>query len=309
MTNIFKGEHFTDKAKQAKFMPNIAIIIILFFLVNFLGNVIHSIPLIIIQFSLAEIDTTSGVPVFNFSGDNADWYIAWVLLLTIVIAAVTIVFCRFIEKRSLESMGLKKEKFLPNYAIGLVIGFAAYSATLGVTILAGAANYEGGAFRNPLVYFLICIGWIIQGAEEEIVCRGYLMSSLSTKVPLWAAVLISSAVFGIMHIFNAGFTMLAFVNITLVGIMLALVAIRFDSLIPSCAIHSVWNWAQGNFYGMPVSGNPSGPSVMEFSLPEGMELWTGGEFGIESGLGATIVITAICAALLLIPQRSKAAKG
>lgn len=307
MTNIFKGSHFTDKAKQAKFMPNIAIILILFFLVNIAGDVIYSIPLTILQFSLAEIDTTSGVPVFNFSGDNADWYIAWTLLLTIVPAAVTIVFCRFIEKRSFESMGLKKEKFLPNYAIGLAIGFAAYSATLGVTILAGAANYEGGAFSNPTVYFLICIGWIIQGAEEEIIFRGYLMSSLSTKIPLWAAVLISSASFGIMHIFNAGFTILAWVNITLVGIMLALVAIRFDSLIPSCAIHSVWNWAQGNFYGMPVSGNQSGPSVMKFSLPEGMELWTGGKFGIEAGLGATIVVTVICVALLLIPQKRKAA--
>lgn len=308
MTNIFKGKHFTDKAKEAKFMPNIAIILILFLLVNIVGGEISSFLLAIIQFSLAEIDTSSGVPVLNFSEYNADWCIAWMLLLTIVPATVTIVFCRFIEKRSFESMGLKKEKLLPNYAIGLLIGFAAYSAALGVTILAGAANYEGGAFRNPLVYFIICIGWIIQGTEEEIVCRGYLMSSLSTKVPLWAAVLISSAIFGVMHIFNAGFTILACLNITLVGIMFALVAIRFDSLIPSCAIHSVWNWAQGNFYGMPVSGNASGPSVMKFSLPEGMELWTGGEFGIESGLGTTIVITAICAALLLIPQRRKAAK-
>lgn len=307
MTNIFKGSHFTDKAKEAKFMPNILIILVLFFMVLILGQALTFVPILVAQFALVEVDDSGEIPMLVFRGDNGDWFTAITLLVTIIPAAVTIVFCRFIEKRSFKSMGLKKEKFLPNYAIGLVIGFAAYSATLGVTMLASAANYEGGAFRNPIVYILICIGWIIQGAEEEIVCRGYLMSSLSTKVPLWAAVLISSATFGVMHIFNSGFTILACVNITLVGIMLALVAIRFDSLIPSCAIHSVWNWAQGNFYGMPVSGNPAGPSLMEFSLPEGMELWTGGKFGVESGLGATIVVSAICVALLLIPLKGKAA--
>jgi len=306
MTNIFKGEHFTDKAKEAKFMPHLAIIIILFLLVFFGGSMLTFFPQLALQFALADIDTSGEIPTISFPGDNAEWYSAFLLLLTIIPAAATILYCRFIEKRSLESMGLKKEKFFANYGIGMVIGFAAYSATLGITALAGAANYEGGDFRNPLMYAVICVGWIIQGAEEEIVCRGYMMATLSTKMPLWVAVLVSSASFGIMHFFNTGFSLLAFVNITLVGIAFALLAIRCNSLIPSCAFHSVWNWAQGNFYGMPVSGNASGPSVMKFSLPEGMDIWTGGAFGVESGLGTTIMMVVLSAALLLIPQKKKA---
>ncbi len=307
MTDIFKGEHFTDKAKDAKFMPHLVIILILFLLVFIGGNTLMSFPQLALTFALADIDISGEAPTFTLSPENAEWYAAFTLLLTIIPAAAAILYCRFIERRSLESMGLKKEKFLPNYAIGMVIGFAAYSATLGITALAGAANYEGGGFRNPLMYAVICVGWIIQGAEEEIVCRGYMMATLSTKMPLWVAVLVSSASFGIMHFFNAGFSILAFINITLVGIVFALLAIRCNSLIPSCAFHSVWNWAQGNFYGMPVSGNASGPSVMKFSLPEGMDIWTGGAFGVESGLGTTIVMVALGAALLLIPQRKKEA--
>lgn len=307
MTNIFKGEHFTDKAKDAKFMPHLVIILILFLLVFIGGNTLMAFPQFALTFALADINMSGEAPTFTLSPENAEWYTTFTLLLTIIPAAVTILYCRFIERRSLESMGLKKEKFLPNYAIGLVIGFAAYSATLGITALAGAANYEGGDFRNPLMYAVICVGWIIQGAEEEIVCRGYMMATLSTKMPLWVAVLVSSASFGIMHFFNTGFSVLAFINITLVGIAFALLAIRCNSLIPSCAFHSVWNWAQGNFYGMPVSGNASGPSVMKFSLPEGMDIWTGGAFGVESGLGTTIIMIVLSAALLLIPQRSKEA--
>lgn len=302
MTNIFKGEHFTDKAKEAKFMPHLVIILILFLLVFIGGNTLMAFPQLALTFALADIDPSG---VFIFTGDNAEWFSAFCLLLTIIPATATILYCRFIEKRSLESMGLKREKFLPNYAIGLVIGFAAYSATLGITVLAGAANYEGGDFRNPLMYAVICVGWIIQGAEEEIVCRGYMMATLSTKMPLWVAVLVSSASFGIMHLFNTGFSVLAFINITLVGIVFALLAIRCNSLIPSCAFHSVWNWAQGNFFGMPVSGSASGPSVMKFSLTEDSDLWSGGAFGVESGLGTTIMMVILGAALLLIPQKKK----
>lgn len=302
MTNIFKGEHFTDKAKEAKFMPHLVIILILFLLVFIGGNTLVAFPQLALTFVLADIDPSGA---FIFTGDNEEWFSAFCLLLTIIPATATILYCRFIEKRSLESMGLKREKFLPNYAIGLVIGFAAYSATLGITVLAGAANYEGGDFRNPLMYAVICVGWIIQGAEEEIVCRGYMMATLSTKMPLWVAVLISSASFGIMHLFNTGFSVLAFINITLVGIVFALLAIRCNSLIPSCAFHSVWNWAQGNFFGMPVSGSASGPSVMKFSLTEDSDLWSGGAFGVESGLGTTIMMVILGAALLLIPQKKK----
>ncbi len=302
MTDIFKGEHFTDKAKEAKFMPHLVIIIILWLLVYFVGGMSALFPELALMFALTERDPSG---TFIFPGDNLKWLYTFNLLLMIIPAAVTILYCRFIEKRSLESMGLKKEKFLPNYAIGLVIGFAAYSAVLGITVLAGAANYEGGNFRHPLMYAVICVGWIIYGAEEEIICRGYMMATLSTKMPLWVAVLVSSATFGIMHLFNAGFSILAFINITLAGIVFALLAIRCDSLIPSCAFHSVWKWAQGSFYGMPVSGSVWGPSVMKFSLPEGKDIWTGGTFGVESGLGTTIIMLGLGAALLLIPQKKK----
>lgn len=301
MTNIFQGEHFTDKAKDAKFKPPLAVILVLFVLVFIAGNALMSIPQIALMLALA--DTSS--ETVTLTENNAEWYSAFMLLLTAIPAAVTVLYCLFIEKRSLESMGLKKEKALPNYGIGLALGFAAYSLTLGVTVLARAAHYEGGDLREPLMYAVICVGWIIQGAEEEIVCRGYMMSTLSMKMPLWAAVLVSSGTFGIMHFFNTGFSLLAFINITLVGIVFALLAIRCDSLIPSCAFHSVWNWAQGNFYGMPVSGNASGPSVMKFSLADDRVLWTGGAFGVESGLGTTIVIVLLGAAILLLPQRKK----
>lgn len=303
MLDIFKGKFYTEKAKDAKFKPPFVVSLLLFFLVLMVGSIASYMLFIPIELALVDVDTSGEIPQIYFTGDNEAWYTAWSLVFTVISSIICIIYCRFIEKRSLESMGLKKEKFFPNYLIGLIIGFLAYSVTLGIVLFAGAAEYEGSTFRNPLLYTVICIGWIMQGAEEEILCRGFLMSTLSAKLPLWAAILISSSVFGVLHIFNNGVTVLSIVNIILVGIVFALVALRFNSLIPACAFHSVWNWAQGNFYGMPVSGNYSGPSVFSFSLPEGKDLWTGGAFGIEAGLATTIVCIVLGAALIVFPQK------
>ena len=152
---------------------------------------------------------------------------------------------------------------------------------------------------------LMCVGWLIQGAEEEILCRGYFMPSLSQKLPLWAAVLISSCFFSLLHIMNAGFNLIVFVNLTLTGIMFAVLAIRFDSLFVCCAAHSIWNLVQGNFYGLPVSGMDAGGSVFRFELVDNMELWTGGVFGLEGSLSETIVMVIVILAVVFIPKKNK----
>lgn len=134
------------------------------------------------------------------------------------------------------------------------------------------------------------------------------MSSLSNKLPLWAAVLISSLFFSLMHLMNAGFNLIVLVNLTLTGIMFAVLAIRFDSLFVCCAAHSIWNLVQGNFYGLPVSGMDAGGSVFRFELAENMDLWTGGVFGLEGSLSETIVMVIVIVAIIFIPKKNKNAE-
>ncbi len=299
MQNIFKGEHFTDAAREAKFKPHPILQLVMFVLVFYVGQILMSIPLFPIIF------------MRDFMGQTVideGWYMALQLVITVFPAAITIVYCRFIERRSLGSMGLTKRNCVRDYAIGLAIGAGEFVLCLLICYAAGAVSYVGTDMNNAACFIVICIGWILQGAEEEIVCRGFLMGTMASRLPLWSAVLINSAFFSIMHIFNDGFNPVVFVNLMLFGVFMSVMAVRFDSIIPCCAAHSIWNLVQGNVFGLPVSGMLTGPSVFRFQLAENMDLWTGGVFGIEGGITESIIIVVLTLALLFIPKMKKKAE-
>lgn len=226
------------------------------------------------------------------------------LILTVVGIIAAILYCRLIERRSLVSAGLARDKCVRKYIFGAVLGTVMFSASVGICVITGAVHYAGTDINNIPIFVLICVGWLIQGAEEEILCRGLLMSSLSARMPLWGAVLINSAFFAILHIFNGGFNPIVFVNLTLFGLFMSAMALRFNSIIPCCAAHSLWNLTQGNVFGLPVSGGQSGPSVWRLELDSGMEIWTGGIFGIEGGLGTTVILGALTICLMFVPAKN-----
>ncbi len=304
MQNIFKGEHFTDAAREAKFKPHPILQLLMFVLVFYLSQMIVAIPFAVISF----VSGQGQLEVIN-ELMNEDWMMALQLLVTVFPAAISILYCRFIERRSIASMGLVKRNCVRYYAIGLAIGTAEFALCVLICYAVGAVSYVGTALNNVGLFVVICIGWIIQGAEEEILCRGFLMGTMASRLPLWAAVLINSAFFSIMHLFNDGFNLVVFINLLLFGIFMSVMAVRFDSIIPCCAVHSIWNLVQGNVFGLPVSGMMTGPSVFRFQLADNMELWTGGVFGIEGGIAESIIIVLLTLALLFIPKKKKSAEA
>ena len=65
----------------------------------------------------------------------------------------------------------------------------------------------------------------------------------------------------------------------------------------------MWNFAQGNFFGILVSGNNFGPSVFRFDSVSGMELVNGGAFGMEGGIATAIVLTVSIIVVMLLKPR------
>ena len=309
LQTIFSGEHFTDRAKEAKFQPPWWAQILLFVLVFSIAQTPQS--FIVSGVMITEIISDKSIEgpeqiqnaIMEMSTNPSGLVLAAQLISTILPAAIVILYCRFLERRSLASMGFVKKNAVPSYLIGIVAGFVLFSATLLISFAVGAVKYSGAGIENGGLFALLCFGWLLQGAEEEILCRGYFMPSLSTKMPLWAAALISSVFFSVLHIANGGFNLIVFVNLTLTGLMFAVLAIRFDNLWVCCAAHSIWNLVQGNFYGLPVSGINTGTSIFQFELAENAQLWTGGVFGLEGSLSETIVMVIVIAALTFIPKR------
>ncbi len=106
------------------------------------------------------------------------------------------------------------------------------------------------------------------------------------------SVVLSSLFFSMLHGMNQGVTLLAYVNLFLFGVFMALLFIRCENIWIVGAVHSVWNFAQGNLFGVQVSGMKTQPSLLHSGMAEGWELVNGGAFGMEGGLAVTLVLAA-----------------
>ncbi len=235
-----------------------------------------------------------------------DLYTIASLFSTIIMIATVIIYCRFIEKRKLRTMGFIKKDFILEYAAGLLIGAFLFSAAVLICYSTGTLTFNGispSFAASTLMLFLLA--YMVQGMSEEVLCRGYFMVSVSRKSSLVTAVLANSLVFGCLHLLNPGISVLSFINLVLFGTFASVYMLRRGSIWGAAAIHSSWNFVQGNLFGVSVSGTGKTTSLLSSTLSSGGTLINGGAFGLEGGLGVTIVLVLGIAATLLVPHRMK----
>jgi membrane protease YdiL (CAAX protease family) len=215
----------------------------------------------------------------------------------------TVVFCVVYQKRKMITLGFTKDNIIPQYLLGLLAGAVIFSAAVGLAAVAGALSIKvSSAPIDITLYLVLILGWIIQGMSEEVICRGFFLVSLSRKLSLPAAVVLNSLAFAAMHLFNAGISVLAFINLTLFGIFASVVFLRTGNIWLVSALHSVWNFAQGNFFGILVSGNDFGPTVLSTTFNASKTLINGGDFGLEGGLAVTTVLVIGTLLVLFVPS-------
>lgn len=224
--------------------------------------------------------------------------------------AAAVIYCRFVEARHLSSMGVRKKKAGIHYVQGLGVGLLMMTVAVLLSIAFGISRFKLCSNINFGLIALFAAGFFIQGMSEEFIFRGYLMNTLASRHNPWAAVLISSAAFSLAHLSNPGFNLFIFFNLALFGVFAGLYMIAFDDIWGVCAIHSIWNFSQGNLYGISVSGTGETESVFSVSAVSSSKLLTGGDFGIEGSIITTaVLLTGIVIVLLNIgsntnPQKS-----
>jgi len=117
-----------------------------------------------------------------------------------------------------------------------------------------------------------------------------MLNNLMTSMNKYVALLITAVLFGFMHLLNPNTSAVSTINIILAGLILGIYYVHKQNLWFPIGMHFSWNFFQGPVFGFEVSGtNARGI----FSLERlGHDLVTGGEFGFEASILATIVITA-----------------
>jgi hypothetical protein len=209
---------------------------------------------------------------------------------------------RFLDRRSFVSLGL-----LVNIDTvrDLGTGFGIAFLVMGLIYLAQWAlgwlrldGFAGGSEQpwsvaaNSLLYLAI---FLLVGWSEELMSRGYHLQTIASGTNLLWGVLLSSAIFGALHLGNPHATWIGAIGIFFAGLFLGYAFVRTGQLWLPMGLHIGWNFFEGVVFGFPVSG------LTVFHLTRvtvsGPEPWTGGAFGPEAGI---IVLPAIAIGSYLI---------
>lgn len=190
--------------------------------------------------------------------------------------------------------------------LGLVIGFGLN----GICILIAYLNHDIAltfdAF-HPVSLLLIFLCVFVQSAAEEFLCRGFLYQRLRKRYrnPL-VAIIGSSLLFAIGHLFNEGVTVLAVMNIVLVGILFAMMVYYLDSIWCAFAVHAAWNFTQNIIFGLPNSGIVVPYSVWKLDAGSARDSFAYNVgFGIEGTIAANAVLLLACIVLFVYGQKKK----
>ena len=109
-------------------------------------------------------------------------------------------------------------------------------------------------------------------------------------------------IFATLHSLNDNLSRLAILNLLVFGLFAGLYAMREGSLWGVSALHTAWNWIQGNIFGFNVSGMSAGGGTLLNLAGRGPGWLTGGQFGPEGGIAVTCVLLLGIIILLLWPS-------
>jgi membrane protease YdiL (CAAX protease family) len=186
-------------------------------------------------------------------------------------------------------------------SVGLLFGFLIFSLVVGVAAIADVYNIIGKGGTGELVRALVAMA-ILPGFMEELLFRGILFRWLEEFGGSWLALGLTSALFGIGHIFNPNATALASFAIAIeAGVLLGGAYMLTRNLWMPMGLHAAWNFTQGEIFDVPVSGlDQNGLVQAQLSGPE---LLSGGAFGLEASLIAMVIATAAGVALVVLAVR------
>jgi membrane protease YdiL (CAAX protease family) len=214
---------------------------------------------------------------------------------------------RWVEKRSLASVGLCGEGRLKKFLTGLALGMAMMGVI--VTAIALSGGYRVGdlapAFASPGA-----LGWItlllacftVQASVEEFVFRGWLFSTIMRRWNTTAAFILTSAAFTFVH-FSPRQPLLMTAMTFAFSIFACAWARRENSIWGVMGWHTGWNWFGGTGFDVPITGLESKlPALVVKLVPVGPAYLNGAGEGPEGSVLTLALLTAASLGLLLLAR-------
>jgi membrane protease YdiL (CAAX protease family) len=209
-----------------------------------------------------------------------------------------ILFFTYYEKRAVTELSSKR--LAQNLILGTLIGFVLQALTILVIYISGGFSVVA---VNPVSFILIPLTVAFTIAIiEEILVRGIVFRIIEEKLGTYIALSISAVLFGALHMANPNSTLLSGLCITFAGFLLGAAFVYSRNLWFPIALHFAWNFTQSGIFGAITSGNEKTKSLLESKI-QGSVLLTGGEFGPEGSIQATVFCLIAAIVLLVLSHK------
>lgn len=233
-------------------------------------------------------------------------------LVTVLLTTWLVV--RFIDHRPWREIGLQFDRtWWLDLLFGLGLGAVLMTFVFVMEYAAGwvrVRDFFVVDLAAPFIMALIgpFVVSLVISIIEEVMARGYQLRNLAEGLnmarvgparAIIASWVITSSLFGLLHVFNPNATWLSTLYLMLAGLFFGLGFVLTGRLALPIGLHFAWNFVQGNVFGFPVSGNIFGGATVISIEQGGPPLWTGGAFGPEAGLLGIAAILLGCLLTLL----------
>lgn len=215
---------------------------------------------------------------------------------------------RIFDRRPFTDIGLQGGRAsLQNLLLGLVLGAGAAALMLAAPLIAGTGHFipqaNPGFSWGTLVFYVATLAAAATG--EEMIFRGYAFQLLIEKIGPFATVLPVAVIFGFTHSSNPHSTWLGVLNTILWGIVLGYAFLRSRDLWLPIGLHFGWNVVLPLF-GVNLSGLTIELTRYHYRW-DLLPLWSGGDYGPEGGLLATVFVIGLFFAVHKSPVRPQIA--
>ncbi|WP_085060226.1 CPBP family intramembrane glutamic endopeptidase [Staphylococcus haemolyticus] len=240
------------------------------------------------------------------------WHLLYLKSFETILHGITYVGLTFLFIKLLINKGFKEK--LSDYRINLPkckLGYLSVGLLIPIINIIIYCVFIPGHFEITkadtvieyleMLFEIIVLGGICAPIAEELTVRGLLMGYIEKKANIIFAIIVTSVLFALVHLFNGGMSgvslILLVVSGTVAGILYGLTAYKFNSIWPSVFMHMCWNLS--DFVHITTHNDDYG--VIQYIIKVKNILLTGGAYGNTSSLVAIVLFVI---AIILVEKKN-----
>jgi uncharacterized protein len=206
-------------------------------------------------------------------------------------------YVRWMEEREVAELSFANA--WKELGLGALIGFGLFSLVILELWLLGYYRVLNLEFLY-LSLFGSLLGALTSAWVQELIFRAALYRITEEWLGTWWALVISSLLFGLIHLSSKGATLVSALAVSLeAGLILGAAYTLTHRIWMALGIHMAWDFANDGIYGVGIAGQSGAKltGLIHANL-SGPLLFTGGMLGVEASV-LTLVVTLLTGAAIL----------